>query len=299
MSEGSTFRDMIEKGGKFEPEIGRYHLYVSYSCPYAARTLITRKLKGLESVVDATVVGPHYDLKLAWPFAGPDPFPGTDRDPLFDSNYLREIYLKAFPDYAGRFSVPVLWDKKLATIANNDSGDIIRIFNSAFNHLLPQQYCEVDLYPATSRKEIDEINAWVFDMLNHGVYKAAFAKSQNEYESAAQKVFEALDRVEKILSTQKFLVGDQLTEADVRLWATAIRFDVVYFGGAFRCNVRRIRDGYPAIHLWMRKLYWENEAFKAVTRFDHIKITYHGVSPVGLSFVLQVQRLTGIIRLTL
>jgi len=283
----TPLRNWIEKGGVFEPEPDRYHLYAAYSCPYAARTLITRNLKGLEDIIGVTMVGPHYG-KLGWGFAGIDPFPGTDFEPFYNCDYLRDLYRLGHPDYDGRFSVPVLWDKKERRVVNNESGDIIRIFNTAFNDFLPADKAIINLCPVDRRKEIDEVEEWVYTMINDGVYRAAFATSQAEYESATNGVFKGLDKVEGILSSQEFLVGSHLTEADVRLWTTVIRFDVVYYGGGFKCNLHSIRNGYPAIHWWMRKLYWGQEAFKMPTRFDHIKITYnsgpsnpHSIIPLG------------------
>ncbi|KAF7319088.1 Glutathione S-transferase [Mycena chlorophos] len=265
----STFRNFIEPGGKFEAEKDRYHLYVSYGCPWATRTLIVRKLKGLESIIPVTCVSPRLS-KDGWAF------PGTDVDPLFNASYIKDIYLRADPDFSTRFTVPVLWDKKLGTIVNNESSEIIRIFNSAFNHLLPAEKAALNLYPENLRAEIDQINEWVYTDINNGVYKAGFASTQSAYESAVIKLFESLDRVAEILKGRDFLVGEQLTEADVRLFVTIIRFDPAYVG-AFKCNIRTIRDGYPTIHAWLRKLYWSDvfPAFKESTYFDHIKVGYY------------------------
>ncbi|PIL23138.1 hypothetical protein GSI_14447 [Ganoderma sinense ZZ0214-1] len=283
----TTFRNAIEKGGQFEPEKDRYHLYVSYGCPWATRTLIVRKLKGLEDFIGLTVVSPRLTPE-SWAFAKIDPFPGVDDDPLYGSSYLKELYLKANPEYKGRFTVPVLWDKKTETIVNNESSEIIRFFNTAFNHLLPADKAALDLYPEPRRKEIDELNEWVYNTVNNGVYKAGFATTQKAYEDAVVPLFDSLDRLEKILAGKDYLVGNQLTEADVRLFVSIIRFDVGYHG-AFKCNLRTIRDGYPAIHLWLRKLYWNNSAFSETCRFDHIKGGYyvmktlnpHGIVPLG------------------
>ncbi|KAI0676242.1 glutathione S-transferase [Trametes maxima] len=284
----SSFRETIQKGGKFAPEKGRYHLYVSYACPWATRTLIVRKLKGLEDFIDVTVVSPRMG-EHGWPFANVDAFPGAGVDPLFGSQHVKDLYLRAKPDYEGRFTVPVLWDKQTSTIVNNESSEIIRIFNSAFNDQLPEDKASLDLYPESLRKEIDDINEWVYDTVNNGVYKSGFAVSQGAYEAAVKPLFESLDRLEKTLTGKDYLVGDRLTEADVRLFVTIIRFDPVYVGH-FKCNIRTIRDGYPAIHLWLRKLYWNNAAFKETNHFDHIKTHYywshpsinpHRIVPVG------------------
>ncbi|KAI0641503.1 glutathione S-transferase [Trametes meyenii] len=298
----STFRQFIEKGGPFEPEKDRYHLYVAYSCPWATRTLIVRKLKGLDEIVGVTAVAPRLGQN-GWAFAKIDPFPGAENDPLYDSEYIKDIYLRTDPEYAGRFTVPVLWDKKTQTIVNNESSEIIRIFNTAFNEFLPADKASLDLYPETLRREIDEVNEWVYNTVNilyvqtfcsfrsaliDGVYKTGFAITQEAYEAAIFPLFESLDRLEKILTGKEYLIGNQLTEADVRLFVTIIRFDPAYVGH-FKCNIRTIRDGYPSIHLWLRKLYWNNDAFSSTCKFDHIKTSYYlhkninpnGVVPVG------------------
>jgi len=281
----SSFRHTIEKGGEFEPEKGRYHLYVSYGCPWAHRTLIVRKLKGLEDFIGVTVVVPRMDAD-GWVFANVHPFPRADVDTLNGADHLKDIYLMAEPNYAGRYTVPVLWDIKTKKIVNNESSEIIRILNSAFNGLLPAaaqtepEQAALDLYPSAHRAEIDALNAWVYDDLNNGVYKSGFATSQEAYEKAVVKVFEALDRLEQILSGKNFLIADRLTEADVRLYTTAIRFDVAYHG-IFKCNLRTIRNGYPNIHRWLRKLYWTNPAFKDTTEFDHIIEGYYAMKQLN------------------
>ncbi|KAF9051453.1 glutathione S-transferase [Panaeolus papilionaceus] len=269
----ASFRNVIEKGGKFEPENDRYHLYVSYACPWATRTLIVRKLKGLESLIPVTVVSPHMGAD-GWPFATVDPYPSADADPLYNSNHVKDLYYKADPSYSGRFTVPVLWDKKLHTIVNNESSEIIRIFNTAFNEFLSPETAAINFYPQHLQSEIDDINSWVYPNINNGVYRAGFATTQEAYEKAVLEVFDGLDKIEKILTGKDYLVGNTLTEADVRLFVTIIRFDPVYVGH-FKCNLRTIRDGYPAIHKWMQKLYWKNPAFKDTTNFDHIKTHYY------------------------
>ncbi|EIM92344.1 glutathione S-transferase [Stereum hirsutum FP-91666 SS1] len=284
----SSFRNFIEKDGQFPPEKDRYHLYVSYACPWATRTLIMRKLKGLEDIIPVTVVSPRMGDD-GWPFAVADEFPGADKDPNYDSKHVKDLYLRANPDYSGRFTVPVLWDKKQHTIANNESSEIIRMFNSAFNDLIPKEKADLDFYPANLRTEIDGVNEWVYDTINNGVYKSGFASTQEAYQTAVVKVFESLHRVEKILEGKEYLVGDRLTEADIRLFVTIIRFDPVYVGH-FKCNIRTIRGGYPNIHLWLRRLYWNNDAFKSTNNFEHIKTHYywshpfinpHRIVPVG------------------
>ncbi|KAI0754225.1 glutathione S-transferase [Daedaleopsis nitida] len=265
----SSFRNSIQSGGEFQPEKGRYHLYVSYACPWATRALIVRKLKGLEDFIGVSVVSPRMG-QHGWPFASADSFPDADADPINGAEHVKDLYMKVQPDYEGRFTVPVLWDKKTGTIVNNESSEIIRMLNTGFNDELPADKAAIDLYP-------------------NGVYKSGFATSQKAYEAAVIPLFESLDRLEKMLNGKDYLVGDQLTEADVRLFVTIVRFDPVYVGH-FKCNLRTIRDGYPAIHLWMRKLYWNNDAFSSTCNFEHIKTHYywshphinpHRVVPVG------------------
>ncbi|KAK7021152.1 glutathione S-transferase [Favolaschia claudopus] len=273
----ASFRDFIEPGGKFAPEKGRYHLYVSYACPWATRTLIVRKLKGLEDIFPVTIVSPKMGAN-GWPFASVDAFPGAQVDPLFNAEHVKDLYLRASPEYEGRFTVPFIWDKVNNTIVNNESSEIIRMFNTAFNQLIPQDKAAIDLYPEEHRAEIDSINDWVYPEINNGVYRAGFATQQQAYETAVKIVFAGLDKVEKILKGNDFLVGGRLTEADVRLWVTIIRFDPVYVGH-FKCNFNTIRAGYPEINRWMKTLYWKNAAFKDSTDFDHIKTHYYWSHP--------------------
>jgi putative glutathione S-transferase len=241
-------------------------LYVSYACPWAHRTLITRHLKGLTDLIDVTVVHWHLGDK-GWRFSEPEP--------LYGKQYLSELYLKANPDYSARFTVPILWDKKTETIVNNESSEIIRFLNTEFNDLIEPKYKEVDIYQEKYRKQIDEINEWVYDGINNGVYKTGFATTQEAYDEAVYKLFECLDRVEKLLkeSGGDYLLGKDFTEADLRLYPTIVRFDPVYVQH-FKCNIDMIRTGYPLIHKWLRNLYWNNPAFKDTTNFEHIKFHY-------------------------
>ncbi|KAH8828832.1 glutathione S-transferase [Flagelloscypha sp. PMI_526] len=268
----STYRDFITKDGKFAPEAGRYHLYVSYACPWATRCLIMRKLKGLDDLIGVTVVSPRMG-ENGWPFATADEFPAADADPLNNAQHVKDIYLSIEPDYSGRFTVPILWDKKLKTIVNNESSEIIRMFNSEFGDLVGGK---PDYYPESLRKDIDELNEWIYPSINNGVYRSGFAGTQEAYEKAVKEVFEGLDKAEKILSSKKYLTGDTLTEADIRLWVTIIRFDPVYVGH-FKCNIRTIRGGYPAINKWMKDLYYSKDlpAFRESTNFAHIKTHYY------------------------
>ncbi|KAF9269615.1 hypothetical protein L218DRAFT_953243 [Marasmius fiardii PR-910] len=283
-SEGSfkraaaSFRDFIAKGGKFEPAKDRYHLYVSYACPWATRALIVRKLKGLEDIISVTVVSPRMGSN-GWPFASADDFPAAEVDPLYNSQHVKDLYLRCAPEYSGRFTVPVLWDKQNETIVNNESSEIIRMFNSEFNDLIQDpEKAELDIYPEQLRQEIDQLNEWVYPDINNGVYRSGFATTQGAYEASVKQLFASLNRLEKILEGKEYIIGDRLTEADVRAWVTMIRFDPVYVGH-FKCNIRTIRNGYPAINKWMKRLYWTNPAFKDSTNFDHIKTHYYWSHP--------------------
>ncbi|KAE9395834.1 glutathione S-transferase [Gymnopus androsaceus JB14] len=182
----------------------------------------------------------------------------------------------------------LLWDKKAKTIVNNESSEIIRMFNTAFNHLLPKEYAEVDLYPDSLKSKIDELNEWIYPNINNGVYRAGFATSQEAHSTAVKQLFEALDKVEGILAgDKKYIVGDQLTECDVRLWVTAVRFDPAYVGH-FKCNIRDIRNGYPNINRWMKNLYWNNAAFKDSTNFEHIKNGYYWAQTINPTRIVPV-----------
>lgn len=280
----SAFRDVIEKGGKYEPEKGRYHLYVSYACPWAHRTLITRIIKGLEEYIDVTVVSPRMG-NHGWPFAKADAFPGAGDDPVMGAEHIKDIYLAVRPDHDGKFTVPLLFDKKTKMAVNNESSEILRIFNTAFNHLISREKAEIDLYPKELRGEIEASHEWIYPNINNGVYRSGFAITQGAYETAVKGLFDSLDRVEKMFESQKksdteeyFLIGPKLTESDIRLYTTIVRFDPVYHGH-FKCNCRTIRDGYPLIHRWMQNLYWNHPAFKDTTDFDHIKTHYYWSHP--------------------
>ncbi len=246
--------------GGFAAEAGRYHLYVSYACPWAHRTLVFRKLKGLEALIDVTVVHPHM-LANGWEF--------DSCEPLYDCSYLHELYCKADPDYTGRVVVPTLWDKQRETIVSNESSEIIRMFNSAFDALTGN---DDDYYPAELREEIDAINADVYDYVNNGVYKCGFASSQAAYEEAYDALFAMLDRLEERLGRQRYLVGEKITEADWRLFTTLIRFDAVYYGH-FKCNMKRIVD-YPNLWGYLRELY-QYPGIAGTVHFDHIKQHYY------------------------
>jgi len=271
----SKFREFITLDGQFSPEKGRYHLYVSPACPWAHRTLIVRKLKGLEDIIGVTVVSPLWGEDLGWAFATASDYSGAEIDPLHPQyKHIRELYLSVNPEYNGRFSVPVLWDKKTEKIVNNESSEIIRMLNSEFNNFLSGEQKDLNLYPESVRSEIDALNDWVYDTVNNGVYKAGVATAQTAYEDAVKALFASLDRLEKILNEKEYLFGNKLTEADVRLYTTIIRFDLVYHGH-FKCNLGTIRHDYPNINRWLKNLYWKNPAFKDTTNFEQIKTHYY------------------------
>ncbi len=263
--------------GGFAAERGRYHLYVSLACPWAHRTLIFRKLKKLEEVISVSVTEPLYG-KTGWEFGGSTS--GSTLDTVNGKATLAEIYLLAEAHYSGRVSVPVFWDKKRRTIVNNESAEIIRMLNSAFDAFTD---VKTDYYPPALRAEIDRINDLVYTNLNNGVYRAGFATSQAAYEEAARSVFAALDRLEQLLSRQRYLAGGQLTEADWRLFTTLIRFDSVYHGH-FKCNLRRVAD-YANLWNYLRDLY-QVPGIADTVSIDQIKRHYYGsqrqINPTGI-----------------
>lgn len=256
-----------ESGFKAEP--GRYHLYVSLACPWAHRTLIFCKLKKLENLISVSIVDPFMGEE-GWTFSD---FPGSIPDSLNGKKRLYEIYLLAKPDFSGRVTVPVLWDKQRKTIVNNESSEIIRMLNSAFDAFTDARE---DYYPENLRAKIDEINKLVYANINNGVYRTGFATTQQAYEESFRDLFKALDHVERVLSGQRYLAGDQITEADWRLFTTLVRFDPVYFGH-FKCNLRRIAD-YPNLSNYLRELYqWPGVS--ETVNFEHIKRHYYMSHP--------------------
>ncbi|EHH2553769.1 glutathione S-transferase family protein [Vibrio parahaemolyticus] len=268
--EDAGFRDWIKNDSEavFQPESGRYHLYVSLACPWAHRTLIFRKLKGLEPHIDVTVVCPDM-LSQGWQMGLPDP--------LFGHTRMHQIYTQAKPDYTGRVTVPVLWDKKTNTIVSNESSEIIRMFNSAFNDLTGNHD---DYYPVPLRGVIDEWNDYIYPNVNNGVYRCGFATSQEAYEEAFESLFSALDKIDAHLATHRYLAGNKITEADWRLFTTLVRFDAVYVGH-FKCNKQRIAD-YVNIQGYLKELY-QIDGIADTTDFYHIKRHYYfshtGINP--------------------
>ena len=263
----SAFRSWCGPGDDCDhaPEPGRYHLYVSLACPWAHRTIIFRKLKRLEEAIGMTVVDPVRDER-GWAFRDG---PGHSTDPINGFEFLSEAYLRTDPGYDKRVTVPVLWDKKTARIVNNESSEIIRMLNSAFDVLVPGT---PDFYPAEQREAIDAINETVYANVNNGVYRAGFATRQAAYDRAIVLLFHTLDALEARLADQRYLVGEALTEADWRLFTTLVRFDAVYVGH-FKCNVRRIVD-YPNLYAYLRDLY-QHDTVAETVNFDHIKRHYY------------------------
>jgi putative glutathione S-transferase len=265
----SSFRNFI--GSEKHPvEKDRYHLYISHACPWAHRTAIFRKLKNLEDIITITVVNAYMGSK-GWEL---------EQDPINGKKCLHEVYTLADPNYTGRVTVPILWDKKEKTIVNNESSEIIRMFNTAFNQITGNND---DYYPEELRPEIDEINEYVYHSINNGVYKAGFATAQDVYDQEVTNVFDALDKIENILSKQKYLTGDKITEADWRLFTTLLRFDPVYVGH-FKCNLQRIAD-YKHMSKYLLDLYGI-PGIKDTINMDHIKTHYyashHTINPNGI-----------------
>ena len=258
------FRNKISKepGSKYPPVAGRYHLYISLACPWAHRTLILRKFKNLESTIGVTIVDPLMN-KNGWEFTN-----DTDAEFTYGFKYLYQLYAKSDPTYTGRVSVPVLWDKETQTIVSNDSSEIIVMLNNEFEG--------IDYYPENLRTEIDQINEFVYDKVNNGVYKAGFAKKQEAYDQAVTELFDALNALEQRLNNQRFLTGNDFTLADVRLFTTLVRFDAVYVGH-FKCNLRRLVD-YP--NLWnYTKDVFQIPGISETVDFYHIKNHYYQSHP--------------------
>jgi putative glutathione S-transferase len=278
----SSFRHYVtaEGSGKFKAESGRYHLYISLACPWAHRTLIVRKLKGLEDIISVNVV--DWLLEDTWRFNGQRP--GCTPDTVNSCSDLREIYRLSEPGYTGRVTVPVLWDKKEKTIVNNESAEILRMLNVEFNAFCKtEEQRHLDLYPAELRDEIDAVNEWVYRDINNGVYGCGFAKSQEAYDNAAINLFAALDKVELMLSEHRYLVGNRLTEADIRLFTTLVRFDTVYVTH-FKCDRKRVID-YKNIWGFVRDIY-QTAGIGETVNMEHIANHYYQshrhINPFGI-----------------
>jgi putative glutathione S-transferase len=275
----TQFRDHVETtpGARFAPEAGRYRLYVSLACPWAHRTLVVRALKGLEEAIPVSIVNPLM-LEHGWTF---EPAPGVVPDPVFGAKVLYELYQHARPRYSGHATVPVLWDTREKTIVNNESSEILRMFGEVFDAVATRPLH--DLYPAERRAEIDAVNARVYKTVNNGVYAAGFATRQEPYERAVTALFETLDWLTERLGSSEWLVGGALSEADIRLFTTLLRFDAVYYGH-FKCNLRRLID-YPRLWRYARRMY-QLPHVAATVNFAHIKEHYYRshkkINPTGI-----------------
>lgn len=280
-----VFRNWITTDGQagptgtagFKAEANRYHLYISLACPWAHRTMIMRQIKGLEAFISVSVVNAYMNDAEGWTF---HEGAGVVEDNVNHKTLLHEIYTLAEPNFTGVVSVPLLWDKKLKTAVNNESSEIIRMLNSAFDHLGAKAG---DYYPASLRTEIDEINEFVYQTINNGVYRAGFATKQAAYERAVTKLFAALNVCEARLSKQRFLVGNQLTEADIRLFTTLVRFDAVYYGH-FKCNLKRLVD-YPNLFNYLLDIY-QHQGIAQTVDLEYSKAHYYGshdtINPTGI-----------------
>ena len=269
-----------EEQQKFPAETGRYHLYVALICPWACRTLMTRKLKGLEEVISISVVDPRLTPRV-WRFGNQeDPFSGAEPDPLYGHEYVYQIYLRARADYTGQVTVPVLWDKQTETIVNNESSEIIRMMNDGFGDLARSN---LDLYPAALRSEIDSVNERLYDRFNNGVYRAGFATTQRAHDRAVAEVFDSLEYIEQRLQHADYLVGNRLTEADVRAFVTLIRFDLAYYG-LFKTNLRQARDT-PNIRAYIQRMY-NIPGIAETVDVDHIKAGYYSIAALNPSGIV-------------
>ncbi len=265
--------------GGFQAEADRYHLYVAFICPWASRTLMARKLKGLESVISVSVVEPWL-LEQGWHFGD---YPGADRDALNGTEWLHQLYTMADPHYTGRATVPVLWDKKLKTIVSNESADIVRMLNSGFGALASS---DIDLYPAEFSAEIDPLNEEIYPKLNNGVYRAGFATTLVSYEEAYHDVFSMLQTLETRLGDGcPFLIGSQFTEADIRLFVTLIRFDAAYHG-IFKCNFRQLRE-YPHLNSYVKRIL-DIPGIRSTVNIDHIKQGYYSIKALNPNGIVPV-----------
>ncbi|KAI6706252.1 hypothetical protein NL676_009214 [Syzygium grande] len=279
----SAFHNFISRdpSSPFPAESGRYHLYVSFACPWACRCLAYLKIKGLDKIIDHTVVKSKWertkdgDTHIGWVFpASNTEEPGAGPDPINGAGSVRELYEIASTVYSGKYSVPVLWDKNLKTIVNNESSEIIRMLNSEFNGLA--ENADLNLYPPHLQAQIDEANRWIYDCINNGVYKCGFAKQQEPYEEAVEKLYKALDKCEQILSKQRYICGNILTETDIRLFVTLIRFDEVY-AVLFKCNKKLIRE-YPNLFNYTKDIF-QIPGISSTVNMDHIKLNYYGSHP--------------------
>lgn len=278
-SDGSgSWRHTIPSA-EFPAAPDRYHLYVGLFCPFAHRVIVTRELKGLQEILPMSIVKPYPKDGGGWRFPlTNEEYPGSTIDHLFHSKFLHEVYFRSDSEYKGKYSVPVLWDKKTNQIVNNESEDIMRMLNHAFDEFLPEDSAKtkLDFYPQELREEINEVNSWMMPNLNNGVYKAGFAGNQEDYEKNCRIVFQTLDRLEGILATQDslFVLATKWpTEVDIKLYTTLVRFDTIY-QQHFKLMVRSVRHGYPRLNRWLKNFYWNPPGVKETTNFKHIKENY-------------------------
>ncbi|WCJ39390.1 Glutathione S-transferase family protein [Euphorbia peplus] len=283
MRSASTFRNLISKQphSHFPPESGRYHLYISYACPWASRCLAYLKIKGLDQAISFTSVKPIWgrtkesDEHMGWIFPASDTEePDAHPDVLNGAKSIRDLYELASSNYTGKYTVPVLWDKKLKTIVNNESSDIIRMFNTEFNDIAENP--ALDLYPPQLRTQIDETNEWIYSGINNGVYKCGFARKQEPYEEAMTQLYEALDKCENILGKQRYICGETVSEADIRLFVTLIRFDEVY-AVHFKCNKKLLRE-FPNLFNYTKDVF-QIPGMNSSVNMAHIKRHYYGSHP--------------------
>ena len=286
--EEAAFRNWITPDGSagptgeagFKAEAGRYHLYVALICPWASRTLMARTIKGLEDVIPVTVVDPRLTDKV-WRFGGSvDSYPGAEPDPLYQSEYVYELYLRARPDYSGQVTIPVLWDRKTQTIVNNESSEIMRMLNNAFTDLADNR---IDLYPEHLRAAIDAINRRLYHRFNNGVYRAGFATTQAAHERAVTDVFDSMEFIEQQLNGREYLTGSQFTEADIRAFVTLVRFDLAYYD-LFKTNMKRARD-YPNIKAYLQRIYRLPGIARTVSP-AHIKAGYYSIRALNPSGII-------------
>ncbi|XP_021729676.1 uncharacterized protein LOC110696637 isoform X1 [Chenopodium quinoa] len=286
----SIFRNFIsrDQGSTFLPESGRYHLYISYACPWASRCLSFVKIKRLDKAISFTSVKPKWertkegDAHMGWVFPASDTEePGAEPDPLNGLKTIRDLYDLASANYSGKYTVPVLWDKKLETIVSNESAEIIRMLNSEFNDIAENG--DLDLYPQHLRARVDEVNEWIYDRINNGVYRCGFSTKQEPYDQAVDKLYKALDKCEEILAKQRYLCGSSLTEADIRLFVTLIRFDEVY-AVHFKCNKKLLRE-YPNLFNYTKEIF-QIPGMSNTVYMDHIKKHYYqshtSINPYGI-----------------
>lgn len=290
-----SWHGRITAAGPFQPEKNRYRLYHGLFCPFAHRVNIVRHLKGLQDIIPITIVKPYPKGNdqgwPGWPFAlTTGEYPGSEPDPLFGSKYLHEIYFKDDAEYKGRYSVPLLWDVKAGVVVNNESLELLRNLQTAFDTLLPDDSAErqITLYPEDLRPQIDQVSSWLLPHLCLGVYRTGFAATQDQYDAGVPMVFAALNKLEKLIHTNggPYILGSILTELDVFAYATVVRFDTVYVQH-FKCNLGTVRHDYPQVNNWLKNLYWNVPAFRQTTDFKHIKENYtksHGkINPLAIT----------------